>query len=114
MGFSENFRDELEYQGIQLKEFSRRSGISLNTLNKYNSGSSVVPNIETAKRIADTLHVSLDFLVSGRLCGIESQNPKIQEIARMLRKLSPTELDAIQAVVSAIAQKHGETHKPPA
>ena len=65
MGFSENLRNELDYQGLQVKELSARTGISVNTLNKYRPGSSVVPTIDNALKIAQVLNVSLDYLATG-------------------------------------------------
>ncbi len=65
MSFAENLRDELEYQGMQVKELAEKTGLSINTLNKYRPGSKVVPTIDNALKIARVLKVSLDYLATG-------------------------------------------------
>ncbi len=65
MGFSENLRNELDYQDIQLKELSQKTGISKNTLDKYLSGPKVQPGVENAIKIAEVLNVSVEYLVTG-------------------------------------------------
>lgn len=66
MGFSENLRNELDYQDMQLKELSQKTGISKNTLDKYLSGPKVQPGVENALKIAEVLNVSVEYLVTGK------------------------------------------------
>lgn len=107
MGFAENLRDELEYQGIQVKELAERTGLSINTLNKYRPGSIVTPTVENALKIAKVLNVSLDFLATGT----EYQNHKTKsiefsELEKKLRHLSDSDLRALSGVVDAILEKY--------
>lgn len=105
MGFIENFRSELDYQGIPLKEFSAKSGISLNTLNKYQPGTNLVPSIETAQKIASALKVSLDYLATGKSAESEILSPEIMEMAKKMRNLNETEIEAIGKIIDALVQK---------
>ncbi|MBQ0051289.1 MAG: helix-turn-helix transcriptional regulator [Treponema sp.] len=106
MGFSENFREELNYQGISLKEFSRMSGISLSTLGKYNVGLPTVPNLEIAQKISTALNVSLDYLVKGVSTQIEDFSPEVIEMAKKMRKFSASDLEAVNRIISAIDEKY--------
>ena len=63
MGFTENLKNELEYQDIQVKELSQKTGISKNTLDKYLSGRKSQPGVENAVKIAQALGVSVEYLV---------------------------------------------------
>lgn len=106
MGFIENFRNELDYQNIPLKEFSAISGISLNTLNKYQPGASLVPNIETAQKIAAALNVSLDYLATGKTSESEILSPQILEMAKKMRRFSADDIEAVSRIISAIDGKY--------
>lgn len=66
MEFAENVRAELDFQDIQIKELSRRTGISKNTLDKYLFGKKVQPGIENAIKIAQVLGVSVEYLALGK------------------------------------------------
>ncbi len=63
MGFAENLRNELDYQDIEIKELSQKTGISKNTLDKYLSGRKSQPGVENAVKIAQALGVSVEYLV---------------------------------------------------
>lgn len=63
MGFGENLHQELEYQGIQIKELAEKTGISKNTLDKYLSGNKSQPSVENAVKIAQAIGVSVEYLV---------------------------------------------------
>lgn len=106
MSFAENFRDELSYQQISLKEFSAKSGISENTLKKYRPGCETLPNIDIAQKIASTLNVSLDYLATGKTAESEILSPQIMEMAKKMRKFSADDLEAVSRIISAIYQKY--------
>lgn len=64
MGFAENVKNELEFQGMQLKELSIKTGISRNTLDKYLSNQKPTqPGVDNAVKIAQALGVSVEYLV---------------------------------------------------
>lgn len=65
MGFGENLHNELVFQDIQIKELSARTGIKKSTLDKYLSGNKSQPNVENAVKIAETLGVTVEYLVKG-------------------------------------------------
>ena len=75
MGFGENLHNELVYQDIQIKELAARTGIKKSTLDKYLSGKKSQPNVENAVKIADTLGVTVEYLVKGE--EISSDNKTI-------------------------------------
>lgn len=65
MGFAENVKFEMDFQDIQMKELSIKTGISKNTLDKYLFGKKVQPGVENAVKIAIALGVSVEYLVFG-------------------------------------------------
>lgn len=50
-------------QELTQKELAEKAGIDLFTLSKIETGTTPNPTIETMKRIADTLGVSVDLLM---------------------------------------------------
>ena len=84
MGFAENVKSELDFQNMQLKELSIKTGISRNTLDKYLTGKKVVqPGVENAVKIAQALGVSVEYLVTGKS---ENPNRLTSEYEQLLRK----------------------------
>ena len=65
MGFKERLRDEIEYKGLLVKEISAALGISNSTFLSYIDARGVLPNVETAVKIAKFLGVSVEYLVDG-------------------------------------------------
>lgn len=66
--FNENLRIAREQRGLSQKEMSERIGVAKSTYSLYESGNRE-PNVQTIKKIADTLNVSADMLL-----GIEEEN----------------------------------------
>ena len=65
MGFKERLRDEIEYRGLLVKEVSAAVGISNSTFLSYIDSRGVLPNVETAVKIAKYLGVTVEYLVDG-------------------------------------------------
>ena len=107
MKFAETLRDELEYQGMQVKELSQKTGISVNTLNKYRPGSTVSPTLENAQKIAEILNVSIDYLATGKVDGeINSENSDMQKLIKDLKALSKSDFETVKAVIKSLREKY--------
>lgn len=65
MGFKERLREEIEYRGLLVKEVSAAIGISNSTFLSYIDARGVLPNVETAVKIANYLGVTVEYLVNG-------------------------------------------------
>ena len=65
MGFKERLREEIEYRGLLVKEVSTAVGISNSTFLSYIDARGVLPNVETAVKIAKYLGVTVEYLVEG-------------------------------------------------
>jgi len=53
--------------GLSQDALSKKANITFHTISKIESGATPDPRIETVKRIADALGVSLDVLVGRKL-----------------------------------------------
>ena len=52
MGFKENLKDELKYQGVLVKELSEKTGIPKGTIDHYLAEKNTAPIAENAVKIA--------------------------------------------------------------
>ena len=62
--FYENLKNVREKKGISQKEMAERIGVAKSTYSMYESGSRE-PNIQTIRKIADVLDVSIEYLMNG-------------------------------------------------
>lgn len=65
MDFKDRLREEIELKGLLGKEIAAKVGISYSTFLSYIDSRSVLPNVETAVKIAKVLGVSVEYLVTG-------------------------------------------------
>lgn len=86
MGFRENLKDELKYQDLKVKELADKAGIPKRTIDHYLTENCYIPSAENAVKIAQVLHVSVEYLVTGK---DSAPKPKINEkIFPLIKKLS--------------------------
>ena len=107
MGFKENLKDELKFQGILVKELAARSGVPKGTIDHYLAEKSSAPVAENAVKIAQALGVSVEYLVTGKKLNLSEVNSSynkealslVSQLSRMNKKqlnLAKTIIDAIQ------------------
>ena len=97
--FRENLRNELDFQGIVVKELSAKTKIPVATLDCYLRTRSTEPSAENAVKIARALRVSVERLVIGEdtLYGWRRKafSRDILEIVRHAERLTPVQLKAV-------------------
>ena len=102
MAFKDRLRDEIEYQGLLVKEISAKTGISNSPFLSYIDAREVLPNVETGVKIAKALGVSVEYLVTGAQ---PPQNPKyaaINDIIRDLYMLSPAQVETVKRMIHGL------------
>ena len=101
--FRENLRNELNYQGITVKELSARTGIPIGTLDCYLGTRATVPSVDTAVKIARSLQVSVEYLVIGENINNEILQGKpsreVQDIIRWITSLNSEQCRAILKLI---------------
>lgn len=106
MGFAENLKEELEFQNIQIKELSLKTGISKNTLDKYIFGNKSQPSAENAVKIAHVLGVTVEFLVTGIVADYPTSFAKLNTEQRRIisdyERLNPFNRKTIQDVLQSL------------
>ncbi|MBQ4014221.1 MAG: helix-turn-helix transcriptional regulator [Treponema sp.] len=103
MGFGENLHNELVFQDVQIKELAARTGIKKSTLDKYLSGKKSQPSVENAVKIAESLNVTVEYLVKGSRLPAEKLKPLLSAEYRSLveryTQLSDANKQTIQELV---------------
>ncbi len=86
--FRENLREELDYQDMKVKELAVATGIPKPTLDCYLSARQVIPPADIAVKIARTLNVSVEYLVTGENISPQNQNSQGTQNKENLAKLN--------------------------
>jgi len=107
MGFRENLRAELDYSGIMIKELADLSGVNIHTINNYLNVRNRMPSAEAAVKIASVLGVTVEYLVTGKYAGLNSEddhklNAEIRFIAEESKKLSSKNRKIIVELIQAL------------
>lgn len=93
MGFKENLRDEISYQGLMIKEVAEKAEIKAGSLSNYLKANSSIPAADVAVKIAKALNVSVEYLVTGKESSTKSKvNDKIFPLIKRLNHLSDEDL----------------------
>ena len=102
--FRENLRNELNFQGVTVKELSARTGIPIATLDCYLGTRATVPSVDAAFKIARALQVSVEYLVIGEEARMDHPRPnnskEVRNIIRWIKSLNNEQCKAIQNLLS--------------
>jgi transcriptional regulator with XRE-family HTH domain len=92
MGFRENLKNELTYNGMLVKELSAKTGIKKYTIDNYLSSHNCSPSAEAAVKIAAALGVSVEYLVTGNeirtKTTLASLSPSLRSLIQGMESLS--------------------------
>ncbi len=93
MGFKENLRDEISYQGLMVKEVADKAGIKAGSLSNYLKENSSIPAADVAVKIAQALNVSVEYLVTGKDSKIKIEvDEEVFPIVKKILNLSKEDL----------------------
>lgn len=110
--FKTNLRNELDYQGLTVKELSEKTGIPKPTLSCYLSSRQTMPTADAAVKIAKALNVSVEFLVTGKDSKIIprgfEKNLSYSSIIKDFAKLSPANKHSLEIMIHALADSESK------
>ena len=99
MSFKQNFKNELNYQDIQLKEFSGKTGIPYGTLLSYVNTRERIPRLDIGYKIAKELNVSIEYLITGKS---EDNYKKFNPTYKELLSLPPSIIKSFETLIHFI------------
>jgi transcriptional regulator with XRE-family HTH domain len=91
--FRKNLREELDYQGLTVKELAAKSEVAKGAIDSYLGKQASMPPADTAVRIANALGISVEYLLNGQ--DIRGQNtpyfssPRKRAFLRIYDELAP-------------------------
>jgi transcriptional regulator with XRE-family HTH domain len=105
MGFRENLKQELSFNGMLVKELAAATGIPKRALDTYLlSTNASIPPADTAVKIAHALGVSVEYLVTGE----ETSLPvDIRLMVRNLQRLGEKDRKVVAILINALFEKRG-------
>jgi transcriptional regulator with XRE-family HTH domain len=92
--FRKTLRDELDYQGLTVKELALKAEVAKGALDSYLGKQASMPPADTAVRIAAALGVTVEYLVNGQDTNREKNipfvsNPLKRSLLRLFDELLP-------------------------
>lgn len=110
MGFKENLKDEISYQGMTLKEVAAKAGVNPASISNYLRENSSIPAADIAVRIADALNTSVEFLVTGTEKSnsskkTETYSATVRSIADKIETFTDSEQKIVSVLVDEIARQ---------
>lgn len=109
MGFRENLKDELKYQGILVKELADKSGVPKGTIDHYLAEKNTAPIAENAVKIAQALNVSVEYLVTGKTSDLSNSNcsyaPQVRILAEKLSHMNEMQLNFARGIIDLIEKE---------
>ena len=107
--FKENLMNELDYQGVRVKELGTRTGIPIATLDCYLGARATIPSVEAAVKIAQSLQVSVEYLVIGDSSNPEKTQKKrcreAKELVQLIENLNYKQCKAILNLVNTFKRQ---------
>jgi len=104
--FSNRLRSEIEYIGLNQKEFAIKIGVKKRTLDTYLGIQQSMPPADTAVKMAAALGLSVEYLVTGKEYKQKTDISKYLQFRDLLDDLSalPAEtLGTLKSVIKAFA-----------
>ena len=92
MGFKENLKSELQYSGMLVKDLAAKSGVNKHSLDNYLNARGQIPNVEAGVKIAKTLGVTVEYLVTGEESqknALHNQSKTSRLIGHFVEQLDP-------------------------
>jgi len=111
--FRKTLRDELDYQGLTVKELAVKSSVAKGALDSYLGKQASMPPADTAVRIAAALGVTVEYLVNGHDGNQEKpmpffSNPCKRSVLRIFDELLPNDQKLTLDFVSLLKKNHDE------
>lgn len=109
--FRDRLKDEISYQDIRLKELAAKANVPLKSLQAYIGYREVMPAADVAVRLAQSLGVTVEYLVTGEENNELSKYLPFKKLLDDLLVLSEMSLETIYTMVHAAAELERKKQK---
>ncbi len=105
MGFRERLKEEMAYQDIKTQDLAERSGVNKRTIDHYLMNNSQEPSVSKAVKIAQALHVSVEYLVTGtEAAGSPGIAREFVDFVNDFSALSPRQRSVVMQMVQVLSE----------
>jgi transcriptional regulator with XRE-family HTH domain len=101
MGFGENLKQELTYNGMLKKELSALSGVNKRAIDTYVRTRASMPPADAAVKIAKALGVTVEYLVTGE---DSSMSKEVNRITRSILSLNQRDRKLVVSLVKSMGE----------
>jgi transcriptional regulator with XRE-family HTH domain len=101
MGFGENLKQELVYNGMLKKELSALSGVHKRAIDTYVRTRASMPPADIAVKIAKALGVTVEYLVTGE---DSSTSKEVRKITRSILNLNQRDRKLVVSLVKSMGE----------
>lgn len=104
--FKENVKDELQFQGLSVKELSAKTNIPYQTLENYLNSRASMPPADYACRIAKVLNTDVESLLGEKDIQNSVSEEKKQErhILSLISRLNPDNKKAVLQILTTMVR----------
>jgi transcriptional regulator with XRE-family HTH domain len=102
MGFAENLKQELTYNGMLKKELAAAAGVHKRAIDTYVRTKASMPPADIAVKIAKALGVTVEYLVTGE----DSSIPKeVNRITRSILSLNKRDRKLVDLMIKTMGEQ---------
>jgi len=101
MGFGENLKQELTYNGMLKKELSALSGVNKRAIDTYVRTRASMPPADAAVKIAKALGVTVEYLVTGE---DSSMSKEVGRLTRSILSLNKRDRKLVVSLVKSMGE----------
>jgi len=114
--FRQILREELDYQGLTVKELAAKSEVAKGAIDSYLGKQSSMPPADTAARLASALGVTVEHLLNGQDNNMEAttpffSNPKKRTLLRIFDELLPEDQKLALDFVKLLRKNRDEQNR---
>ena len=106
MSFRDNLKQELAFNGMLVKELAAAAGVHKRALDTYLLAENAsIPPADAAVRIAQTLGVSVEYLVTGKEKAMMPN--EVRPVVQRFLQLNEKDRRIVSVLISALLESHG-------
>jgi transcriptional regulator with XRE-family HTH domain len=111
--FRQILREELDYQGLTVKELAAKSAVAKGAIDSYLGKQASMPPADTAERLANALGVTVEYLLKGQDDNREAttpffSSPKKRTLLRLFDELLPDDQKLALDLVKLLKKNRDE------
>lgn len=102
--FADRLQEELDYRGLSRKELAQYANIKSRALAMYLGTQQSMPPADVAVKLAKVLHVSVEYLVTGKNSENHTHTNRFRFVEHDLESLPQSVVDSVTTMIHTLAE----------